>query len=314
VPDRSRPGFLQGLRSVALQSVTINLPQAAYRAGGRNLPSTITEVEQAIRTAIRAHVEKRKFIGRLSASHQLPLWQLRRTVRDGQPYANLEDATVTIGLIGLSECLACAMGEELHTDPAAVQAGLALVETMARTAERLGLESGLRVRLEETPSENAARRLALIDARSFSLAASVLRGDPGADEAYYTNGAKLRTDAPVPFSRRLQIESRFHPAIEVHPLIQAYLAEPGPSPPEITAVLQRAFQETEAAQIAFTPRFTQCLDCRTMTRGVGSRCAACDSVNVTGLTRIADYFSRTTEWNRSKRAELQHRRLLQRLD
>lgn len=305
---------LESLRFAALQSVTINLPQAAYRAGGNDFEKTLREVDRAVDLAVLAHLQKRKFLSRLAASSRLPLWQLGRTVRDGRPYFDLARSAGALGLIGLNECLSCALGQELHHSPDAARAGLELVQRIAQRAQQHAQERGIPLCLEETPAENAARRLALVDARSFPLAAQFVRGDLAADEAYYTNGIRLRADAPVPFSRRLEAEARYHPHFDVHALTQAFLGNDPPRADEIFQVLQNAYTQTQASQIAFTPTFTFCYDCRGTARGVHSRCPHCDSANVTPLTRIADYFSRTAEWNRSKLAEFRCRHLTLKLD
>ncbi|MBI2191033.1 MAG: anaerobic ribonucleoside-triphosphate reductase [Planctomycetes bacterium] len=305
---------LESLRQAALQSVTLNLPQAAYRAGGGRFEETLREVDRSVDRAVLAHLQKRKFLGRLAASSRLPLWQLGRTVRDGNVYLNLLHAPCTLGLMGLNECLACAAGQELHAGREAQTLASRILERVQERARQHEEDRGIRLCLEETPSENAARRLAFVDYKSFPLAAEFVRGDPDADEAYYTNGVKIRADSAVPFSERWRIEGQFHPWIPVHALTQAFVSDPPPRGDEIFQVLQKAYRESLVSQVAFTPTFTFCPDCRSTVRGPRERCSQCDSASVTALTRIADYFSRTSEWNRSKQAEFRSRHRMARLD
>ena len=42
--------------------------------------------------------------------------------------------------------------------------------------------------------------------------------------------------------------------------------------------------------------------------GLHDTCGACESADVYGLTRIVGYFSRITNWNKSKIGELRDRR------
>jgi len=305
---------VEEIRSAALQSITINLPQAAYRAGGGDFEATMSEVEKAVDLAVRGHLQKRKFVGRLSASSQLPLWQLGRTVRGGKPYFDLAGSTCTVGLLGLNECLACAAGCQLHQGEEAVRLGLKLVQRIQQRLDQHARENGIELCLEETPSENAARRLAIVDARAFPMASTYVQGDPGADAAFYTNGVKVRPDAVVTWKQKIGAEGSFHPLLRVHALTQVYVAEQGPGPDEICRALEAAAQSSEVSQLAFTPMLTHCHDCRGTSRGESQRCPRCDAANVTGLTRIADYFSRTADWNRSKLAELRSQRWVSRLD
>ena len=50
------------------------------------------------------------------------------------------------------------------------------------------------------------------------------------------------------------------------------------------------------------------VDCGRVVRGLRNDCEYCGSENVDGITRITGYFTRTSSWNRGKRAELRDRR------
>ncbi|KPK48930.1 MAG: hypothetical protein AMK72_05760, partial [Planctomycetes bacterium SM23_25] len=63
-----------------------------------------------------------------------------------------------------------------------------------------------------------------------------------------------------------------------------------------------------AAQLTISPEFTICNDCHRTTPGLSTCCPACKSENVYGMTRIVGYFSRVSNWNKSKLGELKDRR------
>ncbi|MDP6112312.1 MAG: anaerobic ribonucleoside-triphosphate reductase [Planctomycetota bacterium] len=302
---------LESLRGGVIQSVTINLPQAAYRAGSWD--ELWREVEKALGLAVKALQQKRRLVGRLSATSRLPLWQLGRTVRDGKPYLDLENAGCAIGLIGLNECMAFVTESHLHQSEICLDLAVKLLQRIRKRLQEFSVETGLKFFLEESPAENAARRLAKVDLNQFEIADIFVRGDAGADTARYTNGIKVRPEAAISYKERLQIEGRLHPFIDLHALSQIYVGEPGPSPDEILNTLKYAWERTGVSQLAFTPSFTFCHDCRATRRGQHELCTVCQSANTTGLTRIADYFCRTTEWNRSKLDEFRRRHLLSEL-
>ena len=93
--------------------MTINLPQAAYRARrdsdrGQeryNRDQLYKEIEKALGQAMKAHLEKKKFIGELMRSPAMPMWEVGKIARDGTPYIDLDKATYIIGMIGLNECV-----------------------------------------------------------------------------------------------------------------------------------------------------------------------------------------------------------------
>ena len=81
-----------------------------------------------------------------------------------------------------------------------------------------------------------------------------------------------------------------------------------PDAAALSSFVQKIFRETENAQVAFSPEFTICNDCGRVARGLRNDCEYCGSENVDGITRITGYFTRTSSWNRGKRAELRDRR------
>jgi ribonucleoside-triphosphate reductase len=201
----------------------------------------------------------------------------------------------------------------LHQSEFCVELAVKLLGRIQKRLAEFSRETGLKFYLEESPAENAARRLAKVDLNQFEIADIFVRGDAGADTARYTNGIKIRPDAAISYKDRLQIEGRLHPFIDLHALSQIYVGEPGPSESEILKALKYAWDETGISQLAFTPSFTFCPDCRATRRGQHDLCTVCNSANITSLTRIADYFCRTTEWNRSKLDEFRRRHLLSEL-
>ncbi|MFO8007310.1 MAG: anaerobic ribonucleoside-triphosphate reductase, partial [Candidatus Brocadiia bacterium] len=172
----------ESMRFCGFQNVTINLPQAAYRAGAGNWDALEQEIDDMIELAIKAHLQKRKFIGSLMTDSSKPLWEIGKEAADGRPYVDLGKATYILGLIGLNECMLHMTGKELHEDIGLVRRGLHLVRHMQFRAKELGREHGMRVALEESPAESAARRLAKVDLDRFPAAERTVQGSMEEDE------------------------------------------------------------------------------------------------------------------------------------
>ncbi|TET42537.1 MAG: hypothetical protein E3J63_00610, partial [Elusimicrobia bacterium] len=60
-------------------------------------------------------------------------------------------------------------------------------------------------------------------------------------------------------------------------------------------------------QLTISPEFTVCNKCNQLTRGLKEKCSHCGSTEVYGITRIVGYFSRVSNWNKSKLGELSDR-------
>ena len=307
IEDNYMLRHLESMRFCGFQNVTINLPQAAYRAGYGNTDALLAEIESAMKIAIQAHLEKRKFIAQMMATPSMPLWQVGKTACDGRPYIDLDACTYIVGLIGLNECLKYMTGRELHEGEDMVKRGLKIIAFMHLKAKELGKQCGLKITLEESPAESAARRLAKIDLRNFPCARDYVRGNIEDDEYYYTNSIHLRADAPVDMLTRVRLQSKFHPLIESGAIIHAFVGEKLPSADSIANLVRKTFYKTQAAQLTISPEFTICRPCQKMSVGLFETCPACGSADVYGITRIVGYFSRISNWNKSKLGELRDR-------
>jgi len=298
----------ESMRFCGFQNVTINLPQAAYRAGPGKWGALYRNILEAMDIAMQAHQQKREFIKEMISGPHMPLWQIGKTAKDNRPYVDLDAATYIIGLVGLNECIQHMMGEELHESDRALKRGLLVVAHMHRQAKKYGEQYGLKVSLEESPAESAARRLAKVDMRDWPQTRDVLKGDIEADEYYYTNSIHLRADAPVDLLSRIRKQAKFHRMIESGAIIHAFVGEELPPAESILTLVRRTYEKTPAAQLTISPEFTICNECHRTTPGLQESCQWCESQNVYGMTRIVGYFSRVSNWNKSKLGELKDRR------
>jgi ribonucleoside-triphosphate reductase len=307
IEDRHMIEHLESMRFCGFQNVTINLPQAAYRAGRGNIQAFHEEIRKAMGLALKAHLQKKAFIAKLMSAPHMPLWEIGKKARDGRPYVDLEKATYIFGLIGLNEAIQFLTGQELHESKAAMMEGFRVVAVMYTEINRYKAAHGLKFTLEESPAESASRRLAKIDYRDWPQSHDVIRGDPQRDEMYYTNSIHLRPDAPVDLMTRIEMQAKFHPMIESGAIIHAFVGEERPPAEGILSLVRKTYANTKAAQLTISPEFTICNDCGKWTPRLQEHCDHCQSRNVYGITRIVGYFSRISNWNKSKLGELRDR-------
>jgi len=303
VTDKYVLAHPESLRFCGFQNVTINLPQAAYRAaraGRNNLEGFLAEVDAAMDLAVEAHLQKRRRVEEMMKAPGRPLWQIGRPACDGRPYVELDKCTYILGLIGLNDAIQFLTGRQFHESDESLQMGLRVVAHMMLRARRLSAKHGLKLSLEESPAESAARRLAKSDLLYFRPEAeAVVKG--GEDAAYYTNSIHLAADAPVPLVERIRKQSMFHPMIESGAIIHAFVGEERPSPGAIAHLIRETFHRTQSAQVTISPEFTYCNRCRHVARGLRETCPECDSPDVDQETRVVGYFSKIRNWNKSKR-------------
>jgi ribonucleoside-triphosphate reductase len=297
----------ESMRFCGFQNVTINLPQAAYRAGKGNWEGFKAEVFKGMDLALKAHLQKKDFIGKLMSGPSMPLWEIGKKAKDGKPYVDLEKCTYIIGLIGLNEAMQFMTGRELHESDAVLLEGMKIISHMQNQTKNYTAKHGLKFTLEESPAESASRRLAKIDYRDWPESRQFLRGDAARDEVYYTNSIHLRPDAPVDLMTRIEKQAKFHVMIESGAIIHAFVGEERPPAESIMALVRKTLEKTKAAQLTISPEFTICNDCNRVTGRLQETCGHCESTNVYGMTRIVGYFSRVNNWNKSKLGELKDR-------
>lgn len=299
----------ESMRFCGFANITINLPQAAYRAGSNNLSGLYKEIDRCMELAIKAHLQKKEFIWRLMSEPGLPMWEVGKLALDGRPYIDLDKVTYIIGIIGLNECVQYLVGKQLHEDEETFKLGLKIVSFMYHKAKQAEQKLGLKFSLEESPAESATRRLAKVDLRQFPEEASrVIKGDIENDMYYYTNSIHFAADAPIDLVTRIQKQSKFHTMIESGAIIHAFVGEKLPSKESVMNLVEKTYYNTQAAQITISPEFTVCNSCRKMDNGLHQLCRRCGSDDVYGMTRIVGYYSHINNWNRSKLGELADRR------
>ncbi len=257
------------LRFCGFQNVTINLPQAAYKAGEGNADGAIKEVQKGMELAMKAHLQKKAFIKKLLSTPGSPCWQIGKDALDGTgPYVDLEKSTYIIGMIGLNECVKhLTGGEELHNSEQAFKLGLKVISAMYLKAQEFSKEHGLKVVLEETPAEGASLRFAKIDMQRFPEAENYVRGNKETGEVYYTNSVHLVADAPVSITERIEKQGKFSTLIEAGAITHVFLGEQRPDANAIFSLVKKSYYNSSAAQITISPEFTVCNECNQVSVG-----------------------------------------------
>jgi ribonucleoside-triphosphate reductase len=295
------------MRYCALQNVTLNLPRIAYLSKGDDT-QLFSKITEFIEMAVRAHLEKKNFIGKLLSLGEKGPLALLAMDRDGSPYLRMQRASFLIGMVGLNEMVQIHTGQELHQSKQAFKFGLKVIAHMKLVVEKLSERYGMRFVLEQTPAESTAYRFAKLDLKYHSpKSGHIVKGDISKGEVYYTNSTYLNNSAVLNPIERVRQEGLFHPLIEAGALTHIWLGEAKPSKASMANFVIKTFQWTQNDQIAFSPEFTTCNFCHRTTRGLRSTCAYCGSGDVDGITRITGYFTKTSSWNKGKLGELKNR-------
>jgi len=309
----------ESMRFCGFLNVTLNLPQAAYKAGG-DLDKTIEEIKRTMDLAAKAHVQKKSFVKKISSQPGMPLWQIGKATEDGKPYVDLEKVTHIIGLIGLNECVKRITGKELHESDEAYKTGIKIITAMYFKCKELEKEFNMKFTLEESPAESTSLRLAKIDVERFPEAKDYVRGNIEKGEVYYTNSIHFAPDAPVSIVERIEKQGKFNSLIESGSITHVFVGEHLPDADAIANLVKKTWETTQSAQIVFSPEFTVCDDCKRtylgFKRAPELKCKFCGSENIYGISRVVGYYSiiggkikgqQFEGWIKSKQAEFRDR-------
>ncbi len=305
--DLSETKTPEKMRFSALQNITINLPRIAYKAQG-NDQLLFMELNRALEIVAKAHMQKKEFIKSLMELGKNGPLAMLSDDKDGEPYLKMERLTYLAGVFGLNEMVEAHEGEQLHESDKALKFGLKIISHMSLKCKQLSEQYGIHLILEESPAESSGYRLAKLDMKYYPRQTrKVIKGGLENGEYYYTNSVHLPVDADIDYIERVEKQSLFHPLIEAGAIVHVWLGEHEPDPQAIKSFVVKAFKNTSAAQVAFSPEFTVCNSCCRTSRGLLSNCPLCDSDDVYGITRIVGYFSKVSTWNKGKIAEIKDR-------
>jgi ribonucleoside-triphosphate reductase len=197
----SMPGTLSAAGTIGV--ITINLPRAAYEAGGDD-EKLLEILDDRLEMVGDVLMIKREVIERRLKQGLLPFLNQRS---DGRGYYSLDDATHAIGYIGINEMVKAHTGEAVHESRFALNFGVKILRKMANKAKEWSTTTGLKWALTLSPSNETAFRLAKLDYGEFAGKAVVDFDEDG--RSRYTR-SNVRQGADIPLMERLKIESAFH--------------------------------------------------------------------------------------------------------
>ena len=295
------------MRWAAMQNVTLNLPRVAYKAKGDD-EELYKLLGDLMHLAAKAHLQKRNFIKRLLTYGADGPLAILAMDKDGLPYLRMEKTSYFIGILGLNELVQIHAGKQLHESNEAMAFGLNVVHFLKNKADELSKEHGLAIILEQSPAETTAYRFAKLDLRYYSPEAGrIVKGDLSKGQIFYTNSTDLNVSSALKPLARLEREGAFHPYFGGGAVSHIWLGDQGPTGETLAALVRAVYQQTTVKVVTFSPEFTICPACRTSMRGLSGQCGICGRSLIDGISRITQYFSRISGWNRGKIGELKLR-------
>lgn len=116
----------------------------------------------------------------------------------------IKHGTMSVGFIGLAECLKALVGKHHGESSEANELGLEIVRHMRELTDRHTQETGLNFSLFSTPAEGLSGRFVKIDQQLYGKITGVT------DRAYYTNSFHVPVYYDISAADKIRIEGPYH--------------------------------------------------------------------------------------------------------
>lgn len=116
----------------------------------------------------------------------------------------LKHGTLTVGFIGLAECLVAMTGKHHGESAESQRLGLEIVGHMREYMDRVSRERGMNYTLIATPAEGLSGRFVRLDREYFGSIEGVT------DRDYYTNGFHVPVHCSISAFDKIEVEAPYH--------------------------------------------------------------------------------------------------------
>lgn len=192
-----------------LSFTSINLPRLGLAAAG-DVPSFFAELERNIDLVCDQLLERLEIQGARKCRNYpflmgQGLWLDSDTLGpDDEVREVLRHGTLTIGFIGLAECLKALLGTHHGESEEAQKLGLEIVRFLRSKADEKAAETRLNFSVIATPAEGLAGRFIRMDRERFGEIPGIT------DKEYYTNSFHLPVSFPVSAFNKIRLEAPYH--------------------------------------------------------------------------------------------------------
>ena len=212
----------------------------------------------------------------------------------------LKHGTLSIGFIGLAECLKALIGKHHGESEEAQKLGMKIIGHMREKCDEYSQKYNLNFTCLATPAEGLSGRFVNIDRDIYGKIPGVT------DRAYYTNSFHIDVDSRLPGYKKIQLEGLFHEICNGGCITYIELGEAPLGNEESLEEYINIAVEAGVHYLGFNFPKDVCNDCGTT--GVFDFCPKCKSKNITRIRRVSGYLEILDGFTKGKKAEEKNRR------
>jgi len=218
----------------------------------------------------------------------------------------LKHGTLSIGFIGLAECLLSLVGKHHGESAESQELGLRIVRYMRDLCDRFSKETGLNFSLLATPAEGLSGRFTEMDVEKFGIIPKVN------DHGFYTNSSHVPVDFKTTTEHKIQVEAPYHELENAGHILYCKMNGDPSKNLEAYEKIIRTMCENNVGYGAINFDQDHCKKCGHIGL-IGDECPECKAKDADGyierIRRITGYLVGDTKdrWNKGKLAELKAR-------
>jgi ribonucleoside-triphosphate reductase len=215
----------------------------------------------------------------------------------------LNQGTLSIGFIGLAECLIALIGKHHGESEEAQELGLRIVSHMADKINGFAETFQHNFTFLATPAEGLAGRFTKMDRKKFGRIPGIT------DKDYYTNSSHVPVYYHCTPEHKAKIEGPYNKYENAGHIFYVEIDGDATHNPEAIMAIVDLMDKYDIGYGSVNHNRNRCLDCGYEDAEEGlTECPQCKSKNIDTLQRITGYLVGTTNrWNSGKLAELHDR-------
>ncbi len=268
----------------------------------------MNELEKYTTIAAEQLVERYQFQSTAIAK-QFPLlmegmWLDSDKLRPNDSVAEvLKHGTLSIGFIGLAECLIALTGKHHGEDEDSQKLGLEIINEMWDLTKEFAEKYNLNFSVIATPAEGLSGRFTKMDRKTYGVIPGIT------DRDYYTNSNHVPVWYKCSAEHKAKIEAPYHEMCRAGHIFYIELDGDATHNPDSIKAVVDLMDKYNMGYGSVNHTRARCLDCGFENADANLlSCPKCGSENIDTIQRITGYLVGTTSrWNKAKLSELRDR-------
>jgi len=215
----------------------------------------------------------------------------------------INQGTLSIGFIGLAECLIALVGKHHGESEEAQELGLRIIKYFNTRREDFCDRYQHNYTILATPAEGLAGKFTKKDRKDFGVVPGVT------DKDYYTNSNHVPVYYKCSAKHKAEVEGPYHALTDAGHIFYVEIDGDATHNPEAVMGIVDLIDRYNIGYGSVNHNRNRCMDCGYENADPNmERCPKCGSENIDKLQRITGYLVGTTDrWNAGKLAELKDR-------